>query len=177
MAHPLPTYLPFDLRLQASWACRLATTVAPGHGRPMENSASSGRTPRPSDAQPVRTSAPATASGAVTVATLCRSPPASGCRGPGTSPLSEAGQLCGGQSAPRGAIELDESVVDPSHGIGPSAARADLPGHPITHRFPHHHDQRSPAVGRAPAHFSSRGPCQPASPPGWRAGVTPAWSA
>src|SRR5919112_1286353 len=45
MAHPLLTYSPFDLRLQASWACRLATTVAPGHGRPMENSASSAAHP------------------------------------------------------------------------------------------------------------------------------------
>jgi hypothetical protein len=72
--------------------------------------------------------------------------------------------LCGGQLAPRGAIELNGLIVDPSHGRGPSAARADLPGHPITHRFPHHHDQRSWALARAPAHSSSRGPCQPGLP-------------
>jgi hypothetical protein len=64
MAHPLPLRPP-DLRRQARWVRRVATSAAPGHGKPMENASHSAAHPGdPADARPVRTRAPATASGA-----------------------------------------------------------------------------------------------------------------
>ena len=95
MAHPLPSYPPYDLRLQGRWARQLTITVAPSHGKPCSLSSAPSRPCGRATREDPRS---CHRCGSWTVATLCRFPPASGCRPP-WSPEGRFASLRNGPSA------------------------------------------------------------------------------
>ncbi len=119
MAHLLHLDLPPDLRLQARRAHHLATAVAPGHGRPIEDSVSPAARPRdPADARPVSTRAPATASGAGPWPPSAAPRPRqdAGCLVAGRALRVPAGWACG-PPFPRPAAAGVAAVVESSQGV------------------------------------------------------------